>query len=323
MVEVLSMVERIADSRIPVWIFGESGTGKEAIANALHLNGPRAKKPFVTENCGALPESLLESELFGHKKGAFTHATADRKGILQYADGGTIFLDEIADMSVGLQAKLLRFLQEGEIRPIGSLETIRADVRVVSASNKDLSRLVAEGKFREDLYYRLNGVTVKLPPLRDRMEDLTLLAEHFLKRIAEREKKPVCHLAAPALNLFLNYRWPGNIRELQNTLETAALFAEDGTIGLKALHFKPDLLAVPAARPAQALGTATKPAPAGGMDPVLEETLRAIKDNGYHKGHASEALGISRRALYGRLQKFGLATDVKTLKGMIDRSFGS
>ncbi|HEX5037311.1 MAG TPA: sigma 54-interacting transcriptional regulator [bacterium] len=320
MVEVLSMVDRIADSRVPVWIFGESGTGKEAIARALHAGSPRAKKTFVTENCGALPESLMESELFGHKKGAFTHATSDRQGILKYADGGTIFLDEIADMSPALQAKLLRFLQEGEIRPVGSTEVLRVDVRVVSASNRDLSKLVAEGKFREDLYYRLNGVTLKLPPLRERMEDLSPLIDHFLKRIAEREKKAACRLAPPALNLFLNYRWPGNIRELQNTLETAALFAENGLIGLKALQFKPDLLVATVPRAAD---KSERPAVSGGIDPVLEETLRAVKDNGYHKGHAAEALGISRRALYGRFQKFGLATDVKTLKEAIDHHFGT
>src|SRR6185436_2367134 len=157
-----------------------------AIARALHFNSARAKKPFATENCSALPENLLESELFGHKKGAFTHATADKKGLLQYADGGTVFLDEIADMSLNLQAKLLRFLQEGEVRPIGAAEPVRVDARVVSASNKDLRALVADGKFREDLFYRLNGITVKLPPLRERLEDLPLLTEHFLKKIGGR-----------------------------------------------------------------------------------------------------------------------------------------
>lgn len=320
MIEVLSLVDRITDAKVPVWIFGESGTGKEAVARALHFNGPRAKKPFVTENCGALPESLLESELFGHKKGAFTHAVSDKKGILAYADGGTIFLDEIADMSLALQAKLLRFLQEGEFRPIGSTEVVKVDVRVVSASNKDLAALVAEGKFREDLFYRLNGVTVTLPPLRERMEDLPLLVDHFLKKHGAR-------LDADALRIFMNYAWPGNIRELQNTLETAVLFAEKGVISVRSLQFKPVLVAgvVAAARPrlSPVLSKAVSEASRGeGSDPVLAETLRAIRDNAYHKGHAAEALGITRRALYARLQKHGVRTDAKSLKAEVDRRLG-
>jgi len=313
MVEVLSMVDKITDAKIPVWIFGESGTGKEAIARALHFNSGRAKRPFVTENCGALPENLLESELFGHKKGAFTHATADKKGVLQYADGGTIFLDEIADMSPNLQAKLLRFLQDGEIRPIGSNDVVHVDVRVVSASNKDLPTLVAQGRFREDLFYRLNGITVKLPPLRERMEDLPLLTEYFLKTIAEREKRSTCRLDPRALDLFLNYGWPGNIRELQNTLETAVLFQEAGVIGTKALHFKPQL----SERPVPPTAVPSR-APNAPLDPILEKTLSAIRDNCYHKGYAAEALGITRRALYARLQKFGLKSNVKSLKEKIE-----
>ncbi|HSA58466.1 MAG TPA: sigma 54-interacting transcriptional regulator, partial [bacterium] len=245
MAEALSLVDKVTDADVPVWIYGESGTGKEAIARALHFNGPRAKRPFVAENCGALPESLLESELFGHKKGAFTHATADKKGILQYADGGTIFLDEIADMSPALQGKLLRFLQEGEVRPIGAHEAVKVDVRVVSASNKDLASLVKEGKFREDLFYRLNGVTVRLPPLRERREDIPLLAEHFLKKTAERTRKAPGRLDPAALRIFMAYDWPGNIRELQNTLATAVLFAEDvdgvHAITVRSLAFKPQL----------------------------------------------------------------------------------
>lgn len=316
MVDVLSVVDTVTDSKIPVWVYGESGTGKEAIARALHVNSARAQGPFVVENCSALPEGLLESELFGHKKGSFTHATADKKGILQYADGGTIFLDEIADMALSLQAKLLRFLQDGDIRPIGATETVRVDVRVVSASNKDLAALVAQGRFREDLFYRLNGITVRLPPLRDRLEDLPLLAEHFLKRIGERDRKTPLRLEPRVLDLFLRYRWPGNIRELQSVLETAALFAEGPAVTLQSLRFKPSLFeghhlvaqAPPPDLPRQ------EP-----LDPILEETLMAIRDNCYHKGYAAAALGISRRALYARLQKFGLKTDVKTLKEQIQR----
>ncbi len=321
MVEVLSMADRITDSIIPVWIYGESGTGKEAIARALHFNSARAKKPFVTENCSALPENLLESELFGHKKGSFTHALADKKGILQYSDGGTIFLDEIADMSPPLQAKLLRFLENGEIRPIGSPEVIRVDVRVVSASNKDLPALVAEGKFREDLFYRLNGVTLRLPPLRDRMEDLPLLTEHFLKKISERERKEPARLEATALRLFLNYSWPGNVRELKNTIETAVLFAEEGMITPRSLQFKPAILEgrPPIAVVSMSAAPVATLTPKPPVDPVLAETLRSIRDHCYHKGMAAKALGITRRALYARLRKFGIATDVTTIRTNIER----
>jgi transcriptional regulator with PAS, ATPase and Fis domain len=318
MMEVLTLVDRITDADIPVWVFGESGTGKEAIARSLHFNGGRAKKPFVTENCSALPEGLLESELFGHKKGAFTHATSDKKGILQYANGGTIFLDEIADMSLNLQAKLLRFLQEGEIRPIGSSETLRVDVRVVSASNKDLAKLVEEGKFREDLFYRLNGVTVRLPPLRERAEDLPLLAAHFLKKIAEKTKKPLCVLDPAALRLFHAYSWPGNIRELQNTLQTAVLFAEKGNVTPVSLGFKPALFAS-GKSPESPRPVRTE---AAGLDPDLEKTLLAVRDHCYHKGHAAKALGIARRTLYARLQRFGIGTDRASLKSSIEKYFG-
>ncbi len=317
MVEVLSLVDKITDSKISVWIFGESGTGKESIARALHFNSGRAKQPFVAENCSALPETLMESELFGHKRGAFTHADKDKKGILEYAHRGTIFLDEIADLSLNLQAKLLRFLQEGEIRPLGSNEVVKVDVRVVSASNKDLQELVEQGKFREDLYFRLNGVTIHLPPLRERMEDLPLLVEHFLKRIAAGEGKEPCRVSMEVLRQFMNYPWPGNIRELQNTLETAALFAENGSIGLKSLAFKPILLGKKKAMKHLMMKTVAKEA----MDPELEKLLLAIRDNGYHKGNAAQALGISRRNLYTKLEKFGVPVELKGLKAYIDDKF--
>lgn len=312
MMKVLSLVDRVTDAKIPVWIYGESGTGKEAIARALHFNSARAKHPFVTENCSALPESLLESELFGHKKGSFTHASADKKGLLPYADGGTVFLDEVADMSLNLQAKLLRFLQEGEVRPIGSNQVNKVDVRVVSASNKDLAQLVAEGKFRQDLFFRLNGVTATLPPLRERLEDLPLLADHFLDQIAKREKKPRLKLGPETLKVFLAYDWPGNIRELQNTLETAVLFAEKGVITPSSLEFK-GFKSNFSRKPA-----ATHPTPSV-VEPELVKILRAIRDAGYHRSKAAEALGMSRRNLYARLEKFGVKRDAATLHAYIDR----
>jgi len=315
MADALALVDRVTDAKIPVWIFGESGTGKEAIARALHFNSARKNNPFVTENCSALPESLLESELFGHKKGAFTHATADKKGLLHYADKGTIFLDEIADMSSNLQAKLLRFLQEGEIRPIGSHQVIKVDVRVVSASNKDLPSMVKEGRFREDLFFRLNGITVKLPPLRDRLADLPLLAEHFLKGKAS--------LAPEALRILMAYPWPGNVRELQQTLETAPLFAENGVIGKKALEFK-DTLFSGAATPASVSAPAQ---PAGKpptlMTPDLERILRAIRDQCFHKGKAAEALGMSRRHLYTKLEQYGVSPESGSLKAYIEKNLGA
>lgn len=282
----------------------------------------------MSENCSALPESLLESELFGHKKGAFTHATSDKKGLLQHADGGTIFLDEIADMSLALQAKLLRFLQEGEVRPIGSTQVLKVDARVVSASNKDLAQLVAEGKFREDLFFRLNGVQVSLPPLRERREDVALLCEHFLKKIAEREGKKTLHLAPETLKLFLRYDWPGNIRELQNTLETAALFAERSLITPDSLDFKPALRQpsagrppAPVDKPSSSPRTPAKadPAESGGIDPELERILRAIRDESFNRSNAAKALGMSRRNLYVKLEKFGVPRDDRALRDYVDR----
>jgi len=315
MVQVLSLVDKVTESKVPVWIFGESGTGKEAIARALHFNSSRKNNPFVTENCSALPESLLESELFGHKKGAFTHATSDKKGLLHYADKGTVFLDEIADMSLNLQAKFLRFLQEGEIRPIGSTQVVKVDVRVVSASNKDLKRLVAEGKFREDLFFRLNGITVKLPPLRERLEDLPLLAEHFLKGRAI--------LAPDALKLLMSYSWPGNVRELQQTIDTAALFAEtvDGKplITKTSLEFK-DVLFGAAAQDYSPRASQSGENPSKALEPDLERILRTIRDQCYHKGKAAEALGMSRRHLYTKLTQYGVSPKSESLKAFIEKN---
>lgn len=317
MIRMLSLADKITEAKIAVWIYGESGTGKEAIARALHFNSSRAKRPFVTENCGALPETLLESELFGHKKGAFTHAVADKKGILEYADGGTVFLDEIADMSANLQSKLLRFLQEGELRPLGSHQTVRVDVRIVSASNRDLQDLVSQGKFREDLFFRLNGVSITLPPLRDRVEDLPLLVGHFLKKIGERDKKGPFRLHPDTLKIFMSYRWPGNIRELQNTLETAVLFAEKGVVLPSSLEFKPALVRGSDIRKTRG----TTEMKEGPVPPELEKILLAIRDQGFHRSNAARALGISRRKLYSTLEKFGVPRELNAIKEMIDRHF--
>lgn len=315
MLEVLSLVDRLIDTSIPVWIYGESGTGKEMIAKALHYKGSRAKKPFVSENCSSLPETLLESELFGHKKGSFTHADRDKIGLLQHADEGTVFLDEISDMSPAMQAKLLRFLQEGEIRPIGSNRVIKVDVRVVSASNWDLNALIGEGKFREDLFYRLNGMTVSLPPLRGRVEDVPLLVQHFLKKLARDEKREPYEISPEALELLAAYDWPGNVRELENTIRSASLFHYKKKLLPKSFHFKKVLFGdgVPAI---MGQGTVERP-----KEKMSEKNLilKALHSNAYNKKLAAEALGISRRYLYTQLARYDIPLKRVAMKAYVER----
>ncbi len=221
--EVQRMIDAVAYSSTTVLITGESGTGKELVARALHARSPRRAHPFVALNCGALTETLLESELFGHVKGAFTGAQRDQKGLFDAADGGTIFLDEIGDIPLSTQVRLLRVLQEGEIKRVGSADPVKVDVRVIAATHRDLPRLVKSGRFREDLFYRLNVINIPLPPLRERVEDVPLLAYHFLRRYSERLGKRVRTLAPEALELLCGYRWPGNVRELENAVERAVV----------------------------------------------------------------------------------------------------
>src|SRR5438046_699720 len=225
MEDLLRQARLVADSDASVLIFGESGTGKELLARAIHRASRRASKAFVAVNCGAIPEPLLESELFGHARGAFSGAVQAHKGLFQAADGGTIFLDEIGDMPLALQVKLLRVLQEGEVRPVGATQSIPVDVRVISATHRDLDAHKASGQFREDLYYRLNVVSLKLPALADRREDVPLLATHFLRRLAERYKRPQLTLAPDAMALLISAPWPGNVRQLLNLLEQAVALA--------------------------------------------------------------------------------------------------
>jgi len=221
--EVVRMIEAVAYSSTTVLVTGESGTGKELVARALHARSPRKSHPFVALNCGALTETLLESELFGHVKGAFTGAQRDQKGLFDAADGGTIFLDEIGDIPMATQVRLLRVLQEGEIKRVGSADSVKVDVRVVAATHRDLPKLVKTGKFREDLFYRLNVINIPLPPLRERVEDVPLLAHHFLRRYADRLAKKVRTLSPEAVELLCGYRWPGNVRELENAVERAVV----------------------------------------------------------------------------------------------------
>jgi DNA-binding NtrC family response regulator len=302
MLTVFKTIGRVAATDEPVLILGESGTGKELIANALHRNSWRAGRPFVKVNSAALSPTLLESELFGHERGAFTGAVAQRRGRFEQADGGTLFLDEIAELGVELQAKLLRVLQTGRFERVGGEDVVTADVRVVAATNRDLAARIAEGRFREDLYYRLSVVTVELPALRQRRDDIPLLAEHYVRRLAHKYGWPGLALAPEALASLLERLWPGNVRELQNVLARAAILARGRVIG-------PDDLQ-PAA-PAGEQGAAT---PAGSLQlrEILAETERrvihqALEQENWNRTRAARALGISRRQLFDKIQHYGLA----------------
>jgi DNA-binding NtrC family response regulator len=231
MLRIFDLVAQVAPSRSTVLIQGESGTGKELIAKAIHMNSPRKDRPFVPVNTGSMPADLLESTLFGHVKGAFTSAIASKKGLFEVADRGTLFLDEIATMSLETQAKILRVLQDRKFMHLGGVQELQADVRILAATNVDLKPLVAEGRFREDLYYRLNVITVDLPPLRSRREDIPLLVEHFLKKFCEENEKPQRNLTPEALRPLMDYAWPGNVRELENVIERAVVLSSGTTIG--------------------------------------------------------------------------------------------
>ena len=298
MQRVLELVARVAPSDATVLIQGESGTGKELIAKAIHHASPRAAGPFVAVNCGALPEPLLESEIFGHVKGAFTGAVATKRGLLEDAQAGTFLLDEVGEMPVGLQVKLLRALQEREIRRVGGNQPIAVNTRVLAATNRDLAQRVREGRFREDLYYRLNVVLVTLPPLRERREDVALLAEHFLARAGERRGR-VLRLSPAAAERLLSYAWPGNVRELENAVERASLLATGDTI-------LPDDLP-----PHIALGTGLGSAPAlpGQTNLAAVEKahiVQTLERCGWNHSRAAEALGIGRTTLWRKLKEYGL-----------------
>jgi DNA-binding NtrC family response regulator len=235
MLKIFDLVEQVAPSRSTVLVAGESGTGKELIAKAIHAHSPRADRPFVPVNTGSMPIDLLESLLFGHVRGAFTSAVASKKGFFEVADQGTLFFDEIATVGLETQAKLLRVIQEREFTPLGSTEQVRVDVRLVAATNVDLRKLVAEGKFREDLYYRLNVISLHLPPLRERKEDIPLLAEHFLRKYCDENQKPLRRLAPEAMRLLMDYNWPGNVRELENVVERAVVLSRETVVDVALL----------------------------------------------------------------------------------------
>jgi two-component system response regulator PilR (NtrC family) len=304
MQKLFEQIAKIHSTRTSVLITGESGTGKELVARALHTEGARAAKAFVAVNCGAIPDELMESELFGHKKGAFTGAIADKPGLFQQADGGTLFLDEIGELSTGLQVKLLRALQERKVKPVGATEELELDVRVIAATNRDLEAEVARAAFRADLYYRLNVIELHLPPLRQRREDIALLAEHFLRRFTS-EHGRATRLAPDALRKLETYDFPGNVRELENMIERAVALSSSAVIVPEEL---PELRAANAPPPAP-----PEAFPADGVD--LERmvadfermwVLRALDETGGVRKRAAELLGISFRSLRYRLDKLGI-----------------
>ncbi|HSB80886.1 MAG TPA: sigma-54 dependent transcriptional regulator [Candidatus Methylomirabilis sp.] len=300
MQEVLALAERVAPSDATVLIRGESGTGKELIARAIHFNSPRATGPLVTLNCAALPEQLLESELFGHEKGAFTGAVAQRKGRFELADGGSIFLDEIGDLSPPLQVKLLRVLQERQFERLGSTKTLAVNVRILAATHRDLEQAMREGAFREDLYYRLNVVTVQIPPLRERREDIPPLLDHFLRRFAEKNKRDVTGLTAAARDALLKYDYPGNVRELENIVERAVLLCRGRVIDTEDL---PVALRPGDRRPEEPESRALPDILAS----IERQAIRAaLERHGGVQTQAAADLGISERVLRYKMKKYGL-----------------
>jgi transcriptional regulator with GAF, ATPase, and Fis domain len=304
MQKVFQLLDRITDSDVAVLIQGESGTGKELVAHAIHFNGPRKKRRFVSENCAAIPESLLESELFGHVRGAFTGAVKDKKGLFEEANGGTLFLDEIGDMPLEMQKKLLRALQEGEIRRVGGKSTTKVDVRIISASNRDLRAMLREDQFREDLFYRLNVVTVYLPPLRERRDDIPLLADHFLGVIAAETRSEKSVITPPALATFMAYDWPGNVRELENEVRRAVALSIDA-IGPEELS--PELRGDGSDRAASYIGRPLKDVVKEATDEVERVAIQAALElHGWNKVKTSAALGISRPTLDSKIDALGL-----------------
>jgi DNA-binding NtrC family response regulator len=305
MVEVYKTVARVAPTRSAVLILGESGTGKELIARAIHQHSPRARGPFVAVDCGALTETLLESELFGHVRGAFTGAMSDKRGVFEEAEGGTCFLDEIGNISLNMQAKLLRVLQEHEVRRVGGKDWMKVDVRVVAATNQNLAELVRKGNFRQDLYYRLNVVAVHLPPLRQRLEDIPLLTRHFLKRYSQESGKSITGISDKCMELLCDYSWPGNIRELENVIEQAVALSNQPV-------FTPDDL--PAAVRDRAASRFAHNLPQSEQflfadTPTLEEVkkryvLHVLKNAQGNISQTARVLNIDRRSLYRMLARY-------------------
>ncbi len=304
--ELFLLLDKVTESEVPVLIQGESGTGKELVARALHFNGPRGTRPFVGENCAAIPETLLESELFGYRKGAFTGAVANKKGLFEVANGGTLFLDEIGDMDLSMQKKLLRVLQEGEVRPVGASRTVRVDVRILAASNQDLLALCKAGRFREDLYYRLNVITVDLPPLRDRREDVPLLVQRFLEEFAAANGTEPRTVSQDAMDVLMAHDWPGNVRELRNEVYRASALSDRVVVPLVLSSAVSRRAAVP--EPVEGLGEKplkemVKEVTADLEARVIREALRRSEGR---KAAAARLLGISRPTLDSKIGAYGI-----------------
>jgi len=302
MAEVLERAARVARTDSPVLLLGETGTGKEILAEAIHRASRRADGPLVRVNCGALPSSLLESELFGHVAGAFTGATHDSAGLFRAANHGTIFLDEIGELSLDLQVKLLRVLQDGEVRPVGGVQAVRVDVRLIAATNRDLAAAVAAGTFREDLFYRLNVVPLRLPPLRERREDIPLLVSHFLRRMASGGRR-LKTITPDAVDFLVKFDWPGNVRQLENAIEHAVVLGRSDQIGVADFpeSLRRERTAPPSLPVAPGSGTTFR-------DIEIAAIRRALEQSGHNLTHAARALAISRRALTYRLDKLGIQT---------------
>jgi two-component system response regulator AtoC len=303
MEEIFSQIRKIADLKTTILVLGESGTGKELVARAVHQNGTRSEKPFVAVNCGAIPENLLESELFGHVRGAFTDASGDKAGFFEQADCGTLFLDEIGEMPSQLQVKLLRVLQEGEIRRVGDSAPRKVDVRVISATSRDLSADVGCGRFREDLFFRLNVFCLQLPPLRERVEDIPLLAEHFIRRYGSGDERRQLRIEADAMRSLMAHSWPGNIRELENAVERACILCEDGRITLSCLP--------PSVRLHeeyhQSESVCDENLSIKKAEDIIERELirKALAKTGGNRTQAAKLLEISHRSLLYKLKEFG------------------
>lgn len=304
MQNIFDVIKKVAQYKSTVLISGESGTGKELVARALHYNGERSPNPFIPVNCGAIPENLLESELFGHAKGAFTDAIRTKKGLFEEADGGTLFLDEIGELPGQLQVKLLRVLQEGEIRRIGESKPIQIDVRIVAATVKELAKEVSEGRFREDLFYRLNVLPIHIPPLRERKEDIPLLIHHFIQKFDQAMNKNVTDIDHKALEALMNYKWYGNVRELENTIERAIVLTDKNIIELENLpievqNFKEEFQLEPLPDEEYSIKKASK---------ALEINLikKALKKTKANHTHAARLLEISHRALLYKIKEYGI-----------------
>ncbi|MGQ9645234.1 MAG: sigma-54-dependent transcriptional regulator [Thermodesulfobacteriota bacterium] len=307
MQKIFEVITKVAQYKSTILITGESGTGKELVARALHYNSDRAQSPFVAVNCGAIPENLLESELFGHAKGAFTDAIRTKKGLFEEADGGTLFLDEIGELPPQLQVKLLRVLQEGEIRRIGESKPIQVDVRIVAATVKDLVKEVNEGRFRDDLFYRLNVLPIHIPPLRERKEDIPLLTAHFIKKYGEAMGKDVVGIDSKALEALMNYKWYGNVRELENTIERAIVLADRENIEIENLpleiqNFQEEVSLEPLAEEEYSIKKSSR---------FLEMNLikKALKKTKGNHTHAAKLLEISHRALLYKIKEYGIVED--------------